>query len=176
MTLQMAKENNHRNGGAVSSTYLEHRAALLRYIVSYTKDTMDAEDMLHDLFIKLLSIDIINPATVKNLLFVMARRMIIDDALHRAFVRRSIEGYRRTKSMDDGDALSRRVEAADIVSLVDRKLAAMPPRRARIYMMYKHCDMSAKDIAENLNISRRTVEAHIYASNLEMRSYLRKII
>lgn len=172
----MAKEINHRKSDAVSTIYLEHRPALLRYLVSYTKDTMDAEDMLHNLFIKLMSVDIINPVTVKNLLFVMARRMIIDDALHKAFVRRSVEGYRRTRSQDDGNALSRRLEAADIVSLVDRKLAAMPPRRARIYMMYKHCDMSAKDIAENLKISRRTVEAHIYASNLEMRSYLRKII
>ncbi len=160
----------------VSAIYVENRPALMRYLQSYTRDTMDAEDMLHELFLKLLSIDIINPETVRNLLFVMARRLIIDDALHKAFVRRSVEGWRRTAPQDDGDSLSRRVEAADLVSLVDRRISRMPPKRARIYMMNKCCDLSAKEIAERMRLSRRTVESHLYVSNMEMKSYLRKII
>ncbi len=161
---------------SISSVYEENRPALMRYLVSYTRDTMDAEDMLQTLFLKLLSIDIINPETVRNLLFVMARRMIIDDAIHKAFVRRSVEGYRRTRPLDDEGALSSEIEARDLVSLVERRISLMPQRRAEVFMMSRHLGMSAEDIARELNLSRRTVESHIYSSSLQIRSYLRKVI
>ena len=42
--------------------------------------------------------------------------------------------------------------------------------------MYKHDGKTADEIAEMLNLSKRTVETHIYLSTKEMKGYLRKIV
>ena len=52
----------------------------------------------------------------------------------------------------------------------------MPAKRAAIYKMYKHEEMTTDEIVEKLQLSKRTVETHIYLSTKDMKSYLRKII
>lgn len=69
-----------------------------------------------------------------------------------------------------------RVEAKDILRFESKRLAAMPKKRANIYKMYKHDEVSADEIALQLNLSKRTVETHIYLSTKEMKQYLCRII
>ena len=76
----------------------------------------------------------------------------------------------------DYDSMARRVEAADILSFESQHLAEMPAKRAAIYNMYKHEEMTTDEIVEKLQLSKRTVETHIYLSTKKMKSYLRKII
>ena len=52
----------------------------------------------------------------------------------------------------------------------------MAPKRAQVYEMYRHEELSTGEIADKLKLSRRTVEAHIYLSTKEMKNRLRKII
>ena len=137
---------------------------------------MAAEDMLQDLFIKVMNLDIITEETAKNLLFVMAKRMIIDDARHKAFVRETEKQLMLSMSSMDTSSMAHRVEAADILSFERKHLAEMPTKRANIYKMYKHDGMTTDEIVEKLQLSKRTVETHIYHSTKEMREYLRKII
>lgn len=90
--------------------------------------------------------------------------------------------YVRPKSNDafhgshDCSSVARRVEAADILSFEQRYLSHMPTKRANIYNMYKHEGLTTDEIVEKLQLSKRTVETHIYHSTKEMKNYLRKII
>ena len=85
---QQSKCNNH---DVVASIYKRCYAKLLAYLTGYTHDTMDAEDMAQELFVKMLSLGVVTEATAEALLFVMARRAVIDDARHKAFVRQSMK-------------------------------------------------------------------------------------
>lgn len=76
----------------------------------------------------------------------------------------------------DEDSLVRRVESADLLSFEQRYLSQLPVKRACIYKMYKHEEMTAQEIALKLNLNKRTVESHIYLSTKEMKSYLKNII
>ena len=78
----MQHDNNQQTHEVVASIYKMYYNDLKLYLLSYTHDVMAAEDMLQDLFIKVMSLDIISLDTAKNLLLVMAMRMIIDDARH----------------------------------------------------------------------------------------------
>ena len=80
----MERNDNLQNRSVVASIYKKYYSDLKQYLVSYTHDVMAAEDMLQDLFIKVMSLDVISEDTAKNLLLVMAKRMIIDDARHKA--------------------------------------------------------------------------------------------
>ncbi len=172
----MEREYNLQNRDLVASIYEKYYTDLKQYLVSYTHDVMAAEDMLQDLFIKVMNLDMISDDTAKNLLFVMAKRMIIDDARHKAFIRESEKQMRLSMSSMDGNSVVRRIEAADILSLESKHLAEMPAKRAHIYKMYKHEGMTTDEIVEKLQLSKRTVETHIYLSTKDMKAYLRKII
>ena len=172
----MERKNNLQNRSVVSSIYKKCYSDLKQYLVSYTHDVMAAEDMLQDLFIKVMSLDVISEETAKNLLFVMAKRMIIDDARHKAFVREAEKQLMASMESMDNHSVARRVEAADILAFERQHLERMPAKRAAIYKMYKHEDMTTDEIVEKLQLSKRTVETHIYLSTKDMKAYLRKII
>ena len=172
----MERNDNLQNRGMVASIYKKYYTDLKQYLVSYTHDVMAAEDMLQDLFIKVMALDMIADETAKNLLLVMAKRMIIDDARHKAFVRESEKQMQLSMSSMDNNSVVRRIEAADILSFERHHLSEMPIKRANIYKMYKHEGCSADEIAEKLKLSKRTVETHIYHSTKDMKAYLRKII
>lgn len=165
-----------QNRTLVASIYKKYYTDLKQYLVSYTHNVMAAEDMLQDLFVKVMSLDVISEETARNLLFVMTKRMIIDDARHKAFVRETEMQMACSMSIMDNDSVVRRVEAADILSFEHKHLEEMPAKRAAIYKMYKHEEMSTDEIVEKLQLSKRTVETHIYLSTKDMKSYLRKII
>lgn len=172
----MDQSYNLQNREMVSSIYKMYYTDLKQYLVSYTHDVMAAEDMLQDLFVKVMSLDVIANGTAKNLLFVMAKRMVIDDARHKAFVRKTEKQMMSSMCNLDTNSPVRRIEAADILSFERKHLAEMPAKRAHIYNMYKHEGLSADEIVEKLQLSKRTVETHIYLSTKDMKSYLRKII
>lgn len=172
----MESNYNLQNRELVASIYEKYYSDIKQYLVSYTHDVMAAEDMLQDLFMKVMSLDVISEETAKNLLLVMAKRMIIDDARHKAFVRQAEEQMKCSMESMDHHSVARRIEAADILSFERMHLAEMPAKRAAIYKMYKHEGMTTDEIVEKLQLSKRTVETHIYLSTKDMKSYLRKII
>ena len=104
----MERNDNPQNRSVVASIYKKYYLDLKQYLVSYTHDVMAAEDMLQDLFIKVMSLDVISEETAKNLLLVMAKRMIIDDARHKAFVRETEKQLMASmESMDHSSMVQR---------------------------------------------------------------------
>ena len=51
----MERNDNLQNRSVVASIYKKYYSDLKQYLVSYTHDVMAAEDMLQDLFIKVMS-------------------------------------------------------------------------------------------------------------------------
>ena len=159
----MATTDNSNKTQLIADIYNMYARELMAYLMSYTHNEMAAEDMLHDLFVKVMGLDVVNKETAKSLLFVTARRMMIDDARHKAFVRQ----YEK-------DALAE-MNRYDQYS-VERRLARMPQKSAQVYELCFHEERSAREIAELMQMNQRTVEGHIYRCRKEMREYLRKVM
>lgn len=148
------------------------------YFLSYTHDTMAAEDMVQDLFVKLLNftaVETVTIGTAKNLIFVMAKRMIVDDARHKAFVREAERDLLLRQSFYTSST-AQRIEASNILSLVSHRLETLAPKRSHIYKLNKIDGMTSDEIATALRLSKRTVETHIYLSTKEIKQYLQKIV
>lgn len=56
--------------------------------------------------------------------------------------------------------------------MLDRIIREMPPQRQKIFMMSRYQQMSAKEIAEALDLSIRTVERHIHLALQDLRNIL----
>ncbi len=167
-------DKGHRD--IVASVYTQYASDLKRYFLSYTHDVMAAEDMVQDLFMKVMDLDVITMNTTHNLIFVMARRMIIDDARHKAYVRRAKHDLMQTVSCYDSYSVLRKISCDEIRSAEQVALKRMAPKRAEVYELFRHEELSAKEIASRMGISRRTVETHIYLSTKDVRKEVKKII
>lgn len=163
-----------QNRNLVASIYKRYYTDVRCYFQAYTHNRMAAEDMTQDLFFKVMNIDTISGKTARNLLFVMAKRMIIDDARHKTFVR-EVEKDMLLKQDIYASSPAQRIEAANILSLVTQHLDTLAPKRSHIYKMYKYDGMTTDEISQQLSLSKRTVETHLYLSSKEMKEYLKKI-
>lgn len=171
-----SSEQQHDRRALVSDVYVRYYADLKRFIISYTHDEMTAEDMLQDVFLKLMTIDTLTEDTIKSLLFITAKCIIVDDARHKAIVREHARQLRVAMECSYTPSDGRRIEAADLLNFERHHLEQMPAKRARVYKMYKHDELSTDEIAQKLQLNRRTVESHIYWSTRDMKAYLRRIV
>ncbi|MBP5277623.1 MAG: sigma-70 family RNA polymerase sigma factor [Prevotella sp.] len=167
---------------AVASIYNMYAQEVRAYFWSYARNAnianafQKAEDMTHDLFLKIMGVDMINSQTAKSLLFIMARRMMIDDARHHALARccpmDTVEGLNKADAYRVEDRID-----ADYLRDVERcRIARMPEKSAQVYTLYFHEEQNTAEIAHLLGMNKRTVEGHIYRCRKEMRECLRKVM
>ena len=154
--------------------YQKYAQEVCRYVCAYTHNKMAAEDMTHDLFLKLASLDVINGQTAKALLFTTASRMIVDDVRHKTYVRR-YERY-AMEQMDSIDTYSveQKIDNDQMAQVISLQLEEMTPRRADVYTLYFREGLHAKEIAQKLDLSVRTVESHIYQSRKQVTGGLKQ--
>lgn len=164
------------NYEVIASLYKNCYENLKHYIMGYTHDSMAAEDMIQDLFIKVMSFDVITNDTARSLIFVMAKRMIVDDARHKSFIRQQEKNLRQSLSLYDDFSVSKKIAHDELAVMETKVLNSMAPKRAEVYKMYRHDELTAQEIADKLNLSKRTVETHIYLSTKQMREQLRKAL
>ncbi len=159
----------------VGRIYEQFLGELKLYFLAYTHNEMEAEDMAHNLFMKVLRVDLIVESTVRCLLFTTAHRMIIDDVRHKYYVRQAEQRMKDGMELACPTDVYDRMERSELLALEERKLRTMPKKRASAYRMWRD-EMSMKEIAEALHISRRTAEAHVYHATCEMKEFFRKAV
>lgn len=158
--------------------YTEYGADLKRYFLAYTKNVMDAEDMLHNLFLKLLCFNgVIIPSTARGFVFTMARRMMLDHATHVSYVRRATKQFEAEAiSLWIDTASATTLECKQIAEIERRQASLFPGQMARVYEMCRFEEKTIPEVAQELQISTRTVETHLYHARKRMRGNLKRAI
>lgn len=166
--------NTNPNMDTISRIYNMYAEDVKRYFLSQFHDMMLAEDMLQDLFLKVMKKDLISEQTAKNLLFVIAHRMVIDYIRHKTLVN-DFQRYAMYE-MEKGvpSSVISQMEAARIVKMESKCLSQMKEKPATIYQLFVHEEKSAKEIAEEMQMNLRTVEGHILRSKKAVREYIAK--
>lgn len=162
---------NKANKGLIMCMYNKYMPELKAYFWHYTHVWEDAEDMVQDLFYKILKIDVLSEKTMRNLLFVVARRMIVDDARHRAFVRLK-EKNASIQMMDMDNSVHEKMERDHLLTIEAHFSQRMSPKRKAAYSLWRE-GKSMKEIAADLNIKTRTAESHVYKAVCYMKENLR---
>lgn len=157
----------------VARIYEQYQPELKLYFVNYTHNMMEAEDMAQDLFLKVLRLDFINESTARNLLFVIARRMVIDDVRHRYYARLAEQRLKNGAEVTDAFSIYDKMERDRVRMLEERHLQTMAVKRAQIYRLWRE-EKSMNEIAEVMHITVRTAETHVYLAMREMKEYIRK--
>ena len=73
---------------------------------------------------------------------------------------------------DYEDLIEEKIHAEDLELLIVMSIEKMPPQRKKIFKMSRFEHLSNDEIAQQLNISKRTVESHISQAMSDLRKLL----
>lgn len=165
-----------RNGDyeAFSAIYRRYSPRIYRTVLTLLGNSDMAEDVVQDLFLTIWE----RRATIDptrnfdGYIAVIARNLAyryVQEAVTRFMATDDID--KATDKLAAGSAADS-AEAASLNQYIMRVLAAQPEMRRKVFMMSRFDNMTYAEIAHSLNISERTVEAHIYAMVRELKKLL----
>ena len=134
----------------------------------------DAEDIAQDIFVKLWDNPEIreNKETWDSYIYTMARNQIYNFLKHQ-----SVElSYQEKLVQEDSPSFEfdiyDKLYAKELQLLIKLTLDNMPEQRRKVFSMSRKNGMSNQEIADNLQLSIRTVERHIYLALQELKKVI----
>lgn len=140
------------------------------FIGCLVKDAAVAEDLTQDIFLRIWKDrDMLgNIASIESYMYRMARNMSLNWLKHR-----KVEtGYAPLWETGYDNAPDSIVAEKEMRLLVDLVVGGMPEQRRRVFEMSRYFNIRNSEIAEKLNISKKTVENHLNLALREIREAL----
>jgi RNA polymerase sigma-70 factor (ECF subfamily) len=141
----------------ISNYYAQHRGEIVDFIAVRLADACEAEDLVQDLFLRLLrGHQLITPITLPSLVYTMARHSVADH-FRRRRVREEFEHY-LTKNTDSTGEIESIISARQLMERMERTLARLPESCGRIYRLHIYDGLKVSDIAQQLALPYKQVE------------------
>ena len=164
------------NHNIIAKAFEEHRDALINYVSCRINDRSEAEDIVQDAFIRLMDYDVVSDVTVKNLVFTIANNIVIDH-LRRHYKRQEVYSYAYDMMQKQMPLTPEQIAVFHDLAEKERcVMQSLSPATARVYEMTRVDGMSIEEIAQTLNLSRRTVECHQFKSRKIVREVMKKVM
>lgn len=160
----------------IADSYERYRYSVYLYINNKVNNKEEAEDLSQDVFVRLIDYkQMLRSDTVKYFIYTISRNLV-NDYLRRYYKKQEITSYMYDVAEVVYDEVESYIVADDLLVWEKQRIALLPQQRRKIYVMSRFEDKSVADISEELNLSRRTVENHLFISRKEVREYLKRCI
>ena len=157
----------------ITNYYIAHRDELLAYAVSRLGDCCLAEDIVQNVFLRLLTSDkVISAVTLPALVFAMTRNQVYDYFRHHIAVEQYehyIKGVCSELTTDESI-----LSAREVMEQLERGLARLPENCREIYRLHIYDGMKVGEISRELGEGYKSVEHRLGAARKAMRQYLQK--
>ena len=154
---------------------------LARYAARLLGDS-DVDDVLQGSFLELWNrrTDILEPAHVKSFVYRSVYTHALNVIKHRQVVRKYSDAVidmenRRLDSLDPNNSeVLQKLRNDELQQRIDLAINELPPKSRQVFVMSYLHGLKNKEIAEVMNVSVRTEDAHIYNALRQLRSKLDK--
>ena len=137
----------------IEEAYKEYYPVIYRYVRCRIRCKYEVEDLVQDVFMRLLDYDnMLQKSTIQSFLFTIARNLVID----------YLRCYYKKQEMI----------AKDLLIIERLRLSAFPQQRRKIYSMSRFEEKTLCEISEELQLSKSTVENHLFIGRKVMRNYI----
>jgi RNA polymerase sigma-70 factor (ECF subfamily) len=149
--------------------FIRYHPKLVYFLFGFIKDSERARDMAQDIFMTIWS----NREKLKEVksfnsyLFKIAKNNICNYFDHLAVNEKYIAGQLLRST--EVENLEDTVFANQLQSMIDIAVSQMPSQRRKIFIMSRIDGLTNSEIAEQLNINKRTVENHLTAALADLR-------
>lgn len=169
------KELSKGDHQAYEILFLYYQPKIYHFLCGFIKNDEEAFDMTQDIFYKVWtnrqSLKEVN--SFKAYLFSMARHMIYNNYEHNL-----VKEKYTLNQLEKSEAFHLEDEfyAKELSLLIDLVIKKMPEQRRRIFEMSRKEGLSSTEIANRLNINKRTVENHISNALSDLRKVIQYTI
>lgn len=168
--LEQLGQGNHQ---AFDALFMLYHPKVKNFLKGFIKDEEEARDMAQELFFKIwLNREQIAHLTSFNAyLFRMARNLVYDYYEH-TLVKENYEEKQKNKA-NYSDLIEENLYAHELELLIDLTVSQMPEQRRRIFTLSRIEGYSNVEIAQQLEINKRTVENHLTQALADLRKAIR---
>ena len=161
------------NKSLITNYYSSHRDELLAFVSSRLGGSCEAEDIVQNVFLRLLTTDkMITEVTLHALVYTTARNLIID-YYRRHTVFEEYEHY--IKGVCSEETTTESVfSAREIVEQMERGLTRLPENYREVYRLHIYGGMKVGEISQQLGEGYKSIEHRLGTARKLMRQYLRK--
>lgn len=149
--------------------FLLYQPKLVSFLCGFIKDNEHARDIAQDIFLDIWNNKekLVEVKSLKAYIFKMAKNQICNYYDHiivnEKFVAMQLN---QSSGIEDAEEV---IFASQLQNMIDVTISHMPPQRKQIYIMSRVDGLSNTEIAEKLNIKKRTVENHLTAALADIR-------
>jgi len=149
---------------------------VVRFCMQRTGNQQDAEEIAQDIFVMLWSKreEMSITSSLSGYIFRSAKNRIINLSQHEK-VKISHREHVIARSNEGGYETDHFTEK-EIGSLVKETVNSMPEKRKKVYLLSRKQGLKYAEIGEQMNISVKTVEAHMSAALTQLRFTLKDYI
>lgn len=164
---------NSRNRQIIGETYQKVRQELFSIFrqACIAEDT--CEDLVQEVFLKIMNLDIILEDQLKGMAVKMAYQKRVDYLRHRACMNRVQDelGWQLERSYTSDEA-----EVNDIMHIELKTIQCMSETDSKVYQMTRFEEKTADEIVLETGLSKRAVESRIYRTRILVRNQVRQAI
>jgi RNA polymerase sigma-70 factor (ECF subfamily) len=164
--LQRLGQGDHASFDALFRLY---QPKVKAFLTGFVKDEEDVSDMTQDIFFKIWTKreSISHVSSFKSYLFRMAQNMVYDYFEHNTVketYEKELSGNACYAELTEDDLYAKELEL-----LIDMAVEQMPEQRKRIFKLSRKEGFTNEEIANQLQINKRTVENHITQALSDLR-------
>ena len=153
--------------------YTDHRDELLAFVSSRLGGSEESEDIVQNVFLRLLTTDkMITEVTLPALVYTITRNLITD-YYRRRHTYEAFEHFIQGSSEED-DSMESVFSARELTELLERGLARIPENCREIYRLHIYGGMKVSEISQALGEGYKSVEHRLGTARKAVRQYLRK--
>lgn len=158
---------------AFQSLFLHYFPRVKGFICGILQDEKEAEDISQDIFVSIWQ----NRERLKNIenlnayLFRIVKNTVFRH-IERSLLFKEYQSELLQYTTTDNDTLEEELYAKELEFLISVAVEKMPPQRKAIYKMSRIDGLNNAEIAEQLSISKRTVENHLTLALADIRKVI----
>ena len=173
----LLKELSEGSRTAFDWLFIRYQPKVVAFLKACTGDEEQARDIAQDIFFNIWKdrAKLSEVRSFEGYLFQMARFSVYNYYDHLDVVKKYVEeGTTRSEVTDAGP--EEKLKERQIRARIAETVRSMPQRRREIFVMSRWGGYSNDEIAERLNISKRTVENHLTAAQSVLRRTLKYLL
>jgi len=158
---------------AFDALFMRWYPQVKRFILSIIKDPAISEDLAQTVFIKVWNArGMLSPEkSLRNYLLVLSRNAVLDVLRSKQYLLRK-DTPEAPLEISSSEQSNYRAEYMETYSSIMKIVSAMPPQRQAVFKMSRFQSKSAREIADSLGLSVRTVEKHLELAMKDLRRSL----